>query len=129
MINCNPETVSTDYDEVDRLYFDEILFESVMDIYGFENCKGVILSGGQIADNIAMSLHRKDVKIIGTNPRILTTRKIDLSFQECWTKLVSTNPNGKNSQTRLQIKIICDEVGYPCLIRPSYVLSGGLRCR
>ena len=69
MVNYNPETVSTDYDEVDRLYFDEISFESVMDIYGYENCKGIILSmGGQIANNIAMSLHRKQVKIIGTNP-------------------------------------------------------------
>ena len=63
MINYNPETVSTDYDEVDRLYFDEISFESVMDIYNYENCKGVILSmGGQIANNIAMSLHRKRSK-------------------------------------------------------------------
>ena len=68
MINYNPETVSTDYDEVDRFYFDEISFETVMDIYGFENSKGVVLSGGQIANNIAMSLHRKSVKIIGTNP-------------------------------------------------------------
>ena len=61
MINYNPETVSTDYDEVDRLYFDEISFETVMDIYGLENNKGIVLSmGGQIANNIAMSLHRKN---------------------------------------------------------------------
>ena len=69
MVNYNPETVSTDYDMCDRLYFDEISFETVMDLYQFENPKGVILSvGGQLPNNIAMSLYRQNVCVLGTSP-------------------------------------------------------------
>lgn len=127
MINYNPETVSTDYDEVDRLYFDEITFESVMDIYGNENCKGVILSmGGQIANNIAMSLHRKNVKIIGTNPENIDNAENRFKFSRMLDQIGIDQPKWKELTDASSTKVFCDEVGYPCLIRPSYVLSGAM---
>ena len=128
MINYNPETVSTDYDEVDRLYFDEISFESVMDIYGFENSKGVILSmGGQIANNIAMGLHRKQVKIIGTSAENIDNAENRFKFSRMLIKSTLTNPNGKITDASSTTQF-CNEVGYPCLVRPSYVLSGAMMC-
>mgnify|MGYP001568226633 FL=1 len=129
MINYNPETVSTDYDEVDRLYFDEITFESVMDIYGFENCKGVILSmGGQIANNIAMSLHRKQVKIIGTNPENIDNAENRFKFSRMLDDIGIDQPKWRELTTSSSAKSFSDEVGYPCLVRPSYVLSGAMMC-
>ena len=127
MINYNPETVSTDYDEVDRLYFDEISFESVMDIYGFENCKGVILSmGGQIANNIAMSLHRKQVKILGTSPENIDNAENRFKFSRMLDQINIDQPKWKElSDTSSTLKF-CNQVGYPCLVRPSYVLSGAM---
>jgi carbamoyl-phosphate synthase / aspartate carbamoyltransferase len=127
MINYNPETVSTDYDEVDRLYFDEISFESVMDIYGFENCKGVILSmGGQIANNIAMSLHRKQVKIIGTNPENIDNAENRFKFSRMLDQINIDQPKWKELTDANSTRFFCEEVGFPCLIRPSYVLSGAM---
>jgi carbamoyl-phosphate synthase / aspartate carbamoyltransferase len=127
MINYNPETVSTDYDEVDRLYFDEITFESVMDIYGFENCKGIILSmGGQIANNIAMSLHRKEVKVIGTNPENIDNAENRFKFSRMLDQINIDQPKWKELTDANSTKEFCDEVGFPCLIRPSYVLSGAM---
>ena len=127
MINYNPETVSTDYDEVDRLYFDEITFESVMDIYGFENCKGIILSmGGQIANNIAMSLHRKEVKIIGTNPENIDNAENRFKFSRMLDQIGIDQPEWRELTDSSSTKQFCKEVGFPCLIRPSYVLSGAM---
>ena len=127
MINYNPETVSTDYDEVDRLYFDEISFESVMDIYGFENCRGVILSmGGQIANNIAMSLHRKQVKIIGTNPENIDNAENRFKFSRMLDQIGIDQPEWRELTDINSTREFCSEVGYPCLIRPSYVLSGAM---
>jgi aspartate carbamoyltransferase len=129
MINYNPETVSTDYDEVDRLYFDEISFETVMDIYGFENCRGVVLSmGGQIANNIAMSLHRKQVKIIGTNPENIDNAENRFKFSRMLDQIGIDQPKWKELTDSSSTKLFCNEVGYPCLVRPSYVLSGAMMC-
>ena len=127
MLNFNPETVSTDYDEVDRLYFDEISFETVMDIYGFENCKGVILSmGGQIANNIAMSLHRQEVKIIGTNPENIDKAENRFKFSRMLDEIDIDQPEWKELSDAKSSKDFCNIVGYPCLVRPSYVLSGAM---
>ena len=129
MINYNPETVSTDYDEVDRLYFDEITFESVMDIYGFENCKGVVLSmGGQIANNIAMALHRKEVKIIGTNPENIDNAENRFKFSRMLDQIGIDQPEWRELTDSTSTMSFCTEVGYPCLVRPSYVLSGAMMC-
>ena len=129
MINYNPETVSTDYDEVDRLYFDEISFETVMDIYGYENCRGVILSmGGQIANNIAMSLHRKQVKIIGTNPENIDNAENRFKFSRMLDQIGIDQPEWRELTDLNSTKKFSMEVGYPCLIRPSYVLSGAMMC-
>ena len=127
MINYNPETVSTDYDEVDRLYFDEISFESVMDIYNFENCRGIILSmGGQVANNIAMSLHRKSVKIIGTSAENIDNAENRFKFSRMLDQIGIDQPEWRELTNQSSTKEFCDEVGYPCLIRPSYVLSGAM---
>ncbi len=129
MINYNPETVSTDYDEVDRLYFDEISFESVMDIYGYENCKGVVLSmGGQIANNIAMSLHRKEVKIIGTHPENIDNAENRFKFSRMLDQIGIDQPKWRELTDTNSTQKFCLEVGFPCLIRPSYVLSGAMMC-
>jgi carbamoyl-phosphate synthase large subunit/carbamoyl-phosphate synthase small subunit len=127
MINYNPETVSTDYDEVDRLYFDEISFESVMDIYGFENCQGIILSmGGQIANNIAMNLHEKNVKIIGTNPENIDRAENRFKFSQMLDEIGIDQPQWRELTDQNSTKTFCNQVGFPCLIRPSYVLSGAM---
>lgn len=127
MINYNPETVSTDYDEVDRLYFDEISFESVMDIYGFENCKGIILSmGGQIANNIAMSLYEKNVKIIGTNPENIDRAENRFKFSQMLDEIGIDQPQWRELTDQNSTRTFCNQVGFPCLIRPSYVLSGAM---
>ena len=129
MINYNPETVSTDYDEVDRLYFDEISFETVMDIYGFENCKGIILSmGGQIANNIAMSLHRKEVRILGTNPENIDNAENRFKFSRMLDQIGIDQPEWRELTDMDSTQRFSQEVGYPCLIRPSYVLSGAMMC-
>ena len=129
MVNYNPETVSTDYDEVDRLYFDEITFESVMDIYGYENCQGVILSmGGQIANNIAMSLHRNEVRILGTNPENIDKAENRFKFSRMLDQIGIDQPEWRELTDLNSTQSFSKEVGYPCLIRPSYVLSGAMMC-
>uniref|UniRef100_A0A8C4HQS3 Carbamoyl-phosphate synthetase 2, aspartate transcarbamylase, and dihydroorotase n=1 Tax=Dicentrarchus labrax TaxID=13489 RepID=A0A8C4HQS3_DICLA len=121
MVNYNPETVSTDYDMCDRLYFDEISFEVVMDIYERENPEGVILSmGGQLPNNIAMSLHRQQCRILGTSPEFIDSAENRFKFSRMLDTIGISQPQWKE----LSDTEFCETVGYPCLVRPSYVLSG-----
>ncbi|XP_012269304.2 CAD protein isoform X2 [Athalia rosae] len=125
MVNYNPETVSTDYDMCDRLYFEEISFEVVMDIYDLENPEGVILSmGGQLPNNIAMDLHRQQARILGTSPESVDGAENRFKFSRMLDRIGISQPRWKEL-TNLQSAIeFCEQVGYPCLVRPSYVLSG-----
>uniref|UniRef100_A0A3Q3IMZ5 Multifunctional protein CAD n=1 Tax=Monopterus albus TaxID=43700 RepID=A0A3Q3IMZ5_MONAL len=125
MVNYNPETVSTDYDMCDRLYFDEISFEVVMDIYEKENPEGVILSmGGQLPNNIAMSLHRQQCRILGTSPEFIDNAENRFKFSRMLDTIGISQPQWKElSDTESAVKF-CETVGYPCVVRPSYVLSG-----
>ncbi|KFB52100.1 AGAP000300-PA-like protein [Anopheles sinensis] len=125
MVNYNPETVSTDYDMCDRLYFEEISFEVVMDIYDSEQPEGVILSmGGQLPNNIAMDLHRQQARILGTSPESVDSAENRFKFSRLLDRKGILQPRWKEL-TNLQSAIaFCEEVGYPCLVRPSYVLSG-----
>ena len=125
MINYNPETVSTDYDEADRLYFDELSFEVVMDIYQFENPEGIVLSmGGQLPNNIAMDLHRQNVKVLGTSPENIDQAENRYKFSRMLDQIEVDQPLWKESTDLKDTKEFCQRVGYPCLVRPSYVLSG-----
>ncbi|XP_030566289.1 CAD protein [Drosophila novamexicana] len=125
MINYNPETVSTDYDMCDRLYFEEISFEVVMDIYETERSDGIILSmGGQLPNNIAMDLHRQQAKVLGTSPESIDCAENRFKFSRMLDRKGILQPLWKEL-TNLQSAVeFCQEVGYPCLVRPSYVLSG-----
>ncbi|CAF1006251.1 unnamed protein product, partial [Didymodactylos carnosus] len=126
MINCNPETVSTDYDVSDRLYFEEISFECVMDIYNFEKPYGVILSfGGQLPNNIAMDLHRQQtVHILGTHPENIDKAENRYKFSRGLEKIDILQPQWRQLSDIDNASNFCDGVQYPCLVRPSYVLSG-----
>lgn len=125
MINYNPETVSTDYDMCDRLYFDELSFERVLDIIDLENPKGVIVSvGGQIPNNLAMRLHGKKVKILGTSPENIDNAENRHKFSSLLDQLKIDQPRWKELTDIDNINKFVDEVGFPVLIRPSYVLSG-----
>ncbi|KAK3581322.1 hypothetical protein CHS0354_016168 [Potamilus streckersoni] len=125
MVNYNPETVSTDYDMCDRLYFDEISFETVMDIYSLESPKGIILSvGGQIPNNIAMPLHRQQARILGTSPESIDTAENRFKFSRMLDNMGIGQPKWRELSTIDMAKKFCEEVSYPCLVRPSYVLSG-----
>ncbi|GFT04195.1 CAD protein [Nephila pilipes] len=125
MVNYNPETVSTDYDKCDRLYFDEISFEVVMDIYNVENPEGIILSmGGQLPNNIAMDLWLHKAKILGTSPESVDSAENRFKFSRMLDNIGISQPQWKELTTLETAKEFCDEVGYPCLVRPSYVLSG-----
>ncbi len=125
MINYNPETVSTDYDVCDRLYFDELSMERVMDIYEIENPKGLILSmGGQIPNNLAMRLHRQDVKILGTSPVNIDRAENRHKFSSMLDELGIDQPRWKELTTIEDIYSFVQEVDFPVLVRPSYVLSG-----
>ncbi|KAJ8033298.1 CAD protein [Holothuria leucospilota] len=125
MINYNPETVSTDYDMCDRLYFDEISFEAVMDIYEVEDPEGVILSmGGQLPNNIAMALHRKRCRILGTSPESIDNAENRFKFSRMLDSIGVLQPQWKELTEIQGAKDFCARVGYPCLVRPSYVLSG-----
>jgi carbamoyl-phosphate synthase/aspartate carbamoyltransferase/dihydroorotase len=100
-----------------------------MDIYGFENCKGVILSmGGQIANNIAMSLHRKQVRIIGTDPENIDNAENRFKFSRMLDQIGIDQPEWRELTDASSTREFCKEVGYPCLVRPSYVLSGAMMC-
>ncbi len=125
MINYNPETVSTDYDICDRLYFDELSFERVMDIYELENPHGVIVSvGGQIPNNLALRLHNHDVKILGTSALDIDRAEDRNKFSSIVDELGIDQPKWKELTSLSDIHAFVDEVGYPVLVRPSYVLSG-----
>lgn len=125
MVNYNPETVSTDYDMCDRLYFEEISFEVVMDIYDVEQPEGIILSmGGQLPNNIAMDLHRQQARILGTSPESVDGAENRFKFSRMLDRKGILQPRWKEL-TNLESAIeFCEHVGYPCLVRPSYVLSG-----
>jgi carbamoyl-phosphate synthase large subunit len=125
MINYNPETVSTDYDICDKLYFDEITFERVMDIYDKENPLGIIVSvGGQIANNLALPLHKSGVKVLGTSPISIDNAEDRHKFSKLLDKLEIDQPEWKEVTTIKEAEKFAREVGYPVLVRPSYVLSG-----
>ncbi len=125
MINYNPETVSTDYDMCDRLYFDELSFERVMDIIDLETPRGVILSmGGQIPNNLAMRLHRQGVPILGTPPESIDRAEDRHKFSSMCDMLGVDQPRWKELRTFDEIDSFIEEIGFPVLIRPSYVLSG-----
>ncbi len=125
MINYNPETVSTDYDSCNRLYFDELSFERVMDIVELEKPKGVILSmGGQIPNNLAMRLYQHNVPVLGTSPVSIDNAENRHKFSMLCDELKIDQPRWKELSTIKEINDFVDEVGFPVLIRPSYVLSG-----
>jgi carbamoyl-phosphate synthase large subunit len=125
MINYNPETVSTDYDSCDRLYFDELSFERVMDIIELENPLGVVISmGGQIPNNLAMKLYGMDVPVLGTSPVNIDNAEDREKFSSLLDRLGVDQPRWARLSTIDEIKKFIDEVGFPVLIRPSYVLSG-----
>lgn len=125
MINYNPETVSTDYDICDKLYFEELSYERVMDIYERENPLGVIVSmGGQIPNNLALKLHNAQVKILGTAPEQIDRAENRHKFSEILDKLEIDQPAWNELTDLKEAKKFAAEVGYPVLIRPSYVLSG-----
>ncbi|SHF28570.1 carbamoyl-phosphate synthase large subunit [Mariniphaga anaerophila] len=125
MINYNPETVSTDYDTCDRLYFDELSFERVMDIIDIENPHGVIISmGGQIPNNLAMKLYGQKVPVLGTSPVNIDNAEDREKFSSLLDELKIDQPRWARLSTFDEIYKFIDEVGYPVLIRPSYVLSG-----
>jgi carbamoyl-phosphate synthase large subunit len=125
MINYNPETVSTDYDVCDRLYFDELTFERVMDIIDLEKPKGTIVSvGGQIPNNLAMRLNESDVKILGTSADNIDNAEDRHRFSSMLDDLKIDQPRWKELSSMDDIYRFVDEVGFPVLIRPSYVLSG-----
>jgi len=125
MINYNPETVSTDYDVCDRLYFDELSFERIMDIVELENPHGVILSmGGQIPNNLAMRLDSQKVKILGTSSQSIDNAENRHKFSQLCDDLKIDQPRWKELTSIREIHDFVDEVGFPVLIRPSYVLSG-----
>jgi carbamoyl-phosphate synthase large subunit len=125
MINYNPETVSTDYDTCDRLYFDELTFERVLDIVDIENPAGVIVSvGGQIPNNLAIRLFRENVPVLGTSPLSIDRAENRHKFSAMLDSLGVDQPRWKELSSIDDIYEFADRIGFPLLIRPSYVLSG-----
>ena len=125
MINYNPETVSTDYDMCDRLYFDELTFERVMDIIEFENPFGVIVStGGQIPNNLAMYLDAENVPILGTAAKDIDNAEDRAKFSAMLTRNGINQPEWSALKSMDDIDKFVERVGFPVLVRPSYVLSG-----
>ncbi|WP_195372616.1 carbamoyl-phosphate synthase (glutamine-hydrolyzing) large subunit [Parabacteroides leei] len=125
MINYNPETVSTDYDMCDRLYFDELTFERVMDILELENPHGVIVStGGQIPNNLAMRLDEQHVNILGTSAKSIDNAEDREKFSAMLDRIGVDQPRWKELSSMDDINQFVEEVGFPVLVRPSYVLSG-----
>ena len=125
MINYNPETVSTDYDSCDRLYFDELSYETVMDICELENPFGVIVSvGGQIPNNLALPLMNSGIRILGTSADDIDRAEDRNKFSQIVDKLHIDQPRWRELTTMDDIDKFVDEVGFPVLVRPSYVLSG-----
>ena len=125
MINYNPETVSTDYDMCDRLYFDELTFERVMDIMDLENPHGVILSvGGQIPNNLAMRLDEQHINILGTQAKSIDNAEDRHKFSSMLDRIGVDQPRWKELSSMSDVDEFIKEVGFPVLVRPSYVLSG-----
>ncbi|WP_333698894.1 carbamoyl-phosphate synthase (glutamine-hydrolyzing) large subunit [Bacteroides congonensis] len=125
MINYNPETVSTDYDMCDRLYFDELTFERVMDILELENPHGVIVStGGQIPNNLALRLDAQNINILGTSAKSIDNAEDREKFSAMLDRIGVDQPRWRELTSMEDINEFVDEVGFPVLVRPSYVLSG-----
>jgi len=125
MINYNPETVSTDYDICDRLYFEELSFERVLDIYKRENPRGVILSmGGQIPNNIALKCHKAGMRILGTSPESIDRAENRYKFSKLLDELGIDQPAWRELRSVKEAESFARAAGFPVLVRPSYVLSG-----
>ena len=125
MINYNPETVSTDYDVCDRLYFDELSFERILDVIDLEQPRGVIVSvGGQIPNNLAMKLYRQSVPVLGTSPISIDRAENRNKFSAMLDQLGIDQPAWQELTSLDDVKDFVKKVGYPVLVRPSYVLSG-----
>ncbi|MDD5356639.1 MAG: carbamoyl-phosphate synthase (glutamine-hydrolyzing) large subunit [Candidatus Pacebacteria bacterium] len=125
MINCNPETVSTDYDESDRLYFEELTLERVLDIADFEKLEGIVVStGGQIANNLALLLKNNGLKILGTSPDDIDRAEDRHTFSKLLDLHEVDQPQWIEATNREKALRYASEFGYPVLVRPSYVLSG-----
>jgi carbamoyl-phosphate synthase large subunit len=125
LVNYNPETVSTDYDMCDRLYFDEISLESVLEIYERERCEGVVVSvGGQIANNLALRLAENGVRILGTAPQDIDRAEDRHKFSSLLDQLQVDQPPWSEISSLSDAREFAEQIGYPVLIRPSYVLSG-----
>ncbi len=125
MVNYNPETVSTDYDICDRLYFDELSFERVLDIYEKERPLGVLLSmGGQIPNNIALKCHRAGMRVLGTPPESIDRAENRFKFSRLLDELGVDQPVWNELRSVSEARAFARAIGYPVLIRPSYVLSG-----
>ncbi|KAF4014153.1 hypothetical protein G4228_005239 [Cervus hanglu yarkandensis] len=125
VVNCNPETVSTDFDECDKLYFEELSLERILDIYHQEACGGCIISvGGQIPNNLAVPLYKNGVKIMGTSPLQIDRAEDRSIFSAVLDELKVAQAPWKAVNTLNEAVEFAKSVGYPCLLRPSYVLSG-----
>ncbi|MFO7734380.1 MAG: carbamoyl-phosphate synthase (glutamine-hydrolyzing) large subunit [Candidatus Aminicenantes bacterium] len=125
MVNYNPETVSTDYDICDRLYFDELSFERVLDIYEKERPLGILLSmGGQVPNTIALKCHRAGMRVLGTPPSSIDRAENRFKFSRLLDQLGVDQPAWRELRSPREAKTFARSIGYPVLIRPSYVLSG-----
>ncbi len=125
MVNCNPETVSTDYDICDRLYFEELTLERVLDIYEFECPEGIIVSmGGQVANNLAPRLHKAGAKILGTSADNIDRAEDRNKFSSLLDELGIDQPPWAEARSIQEAEAFSKRVGYPVMLRPSYVLSG-----
>ena len=125
IINSNPETVSTDYDESDRLYFEQLTFERVQDIAEFENLRGIIVSvGGQIANNLVLPLHKAGNTLLGTESQYIDMAENRQKFSALLNQLNIDQPSWESVTSLANAQAFAEKVGYPVLIRPSYILSG-----
>lgn len=125
MINCNPETVSTDYDTCDKLYFEELTLERILDIYEKEIPQGVVVSvGGQIANNLAPKLAKQGVRILGSSSRTIDRAEDRSKFSALLDRLGIPQPSWRKATSISACKHFAEQFGYPVLVRPSYVLSG-----
>ncbi|KAK4146837.1 uncharacterized protein C8A04DRAFT_25414 [Dichotomopilus funicola] len=125
MVNCNPENVSTDFDEADRLYFEPINMETALDIYEAEKASGVLgAMGGQTPNNIALPLLRAGVNVLGTSPEMIDTAENRYKFARMLDRIGVDQPTWKELTSFDEAKAFCQKVTYPVLVRPSYVLSG-----
>merc|ERR1719199_2144209 len=125
VINCNPETVSTDYDVSDRLYFEELSHETVLEITQLENAAGVVVSvGGQTPNNLAMGLHQHGIRILGTSVEAIDACENRYKFRKLCDSLRIDQPDWSEFTTIEGAFQFCQRAGFPVLVRPSYVLSG-----